>query len=199
MNAELISLILTILSNIQVPAGRPAAHNVEAVYASWESSASIVYRCYDPSSPISPMGQPLIVASGFSKCDASGCSSIAAAMPVMVYPKDMTCEKAYRIEHHKIFESMAEAGAFRLGLTDDAKWNARQATDDEVVKWALDRKQWRILHYPGGDMYSYPNGVFEVYPAAELSFTTPLGTGTSSLAAVADALKQHRGEQGDPS
>lgn len=193
MNAEVISLILTLLSNIQV-SNTPATEKIHGIYASWESTASVTYRCPDPSSGINPMGENLIVSASRSVCDETGCSSVAAVMPVTFYPNDLTCEKAYRIEHHKIFESMASAGEFKLDLPGESNWSARDATDEEVVKWALDLRGWKITHYPGGDAYSYPDGVYEVYRAAERNFTgDPLGQGKSAAAAVADALEKNRG------
>lgn len=191
MDIQLVMTILSLLGDIQIPPGAPVQQKLDGVYATWESTASVVYHCPDPSSPINPMGQSVLLSASASTCDISGCSSVAAAMPVVVYPKDMTCQKDYRIAHHKIFESMAAAGQFRLSLPDGSKWTARTATDDEVLQWALDRRGWKILHYPGGDMYSYPNGVFEIYPRTELTFNHPLGSGSNALAALVDALHDH--------
>jgi hypothetical protein len=193
MNADLISLVLSLLSSVQVAPGKDPAPKIEAVYVEWATADTVTFPCADPSSGIDPMGQTVILVRSRSQCDQSGCQSVSTLDPVTVYPDTKSCRRGVRMIHHKIFESKVAAGQFRLDCpaSQCQDWKARDATDEEVVSWALALRKWKIFRYPGGDMYSYPDGVFEVFPDNELNFNEPLSQGKSALEAVAKALKDH--------
>ena len=187
MNAELILTVLSLLGDIPMPPqGHEAPPKLEAVYASWQNPVQIQYGCPDQSSGIDPMGQDMFV--GKSVTTEDGTAFAAAA--IKVYPTPKLCQKEAMEPHHSIFPSMLDAGEFRLACKDgDCRdWHARAASEEEVVDYALTKRQWQVTHYPGGDADKYPNGVFEIYSRAERSFDKPLGTGPTALIAIADAL-----------
>ncbi len=190
MNTQLILTVLSLLGDIPMPLHTAAAPDrLVGIYAEWTTPATITYRCPDPTSPIDPMGQPAIV-SRTVKTDDGG--TVGIAMPVVLLPESGTCERHVKEPHHSIFPSMYDAGQFRLHCKDGdcEDWHARQATDEEVVDYALAKRHWQVDHYPGGDPSRFPQGIFEVYPRDERKFDEPLGQGPTTLDAVAAALQK---------
>lgn len=190
MNTELITLVLSLLGDIPLSAHPPMAQQA-AVYATWESHRQAEFACPDLSSGIDPMGATVMVKRTVPMPDGS---QTAVTMPVTVYPKTQTCKADIAEPHWKIFSSMIEAGQFRLDCPEKQceDWHARDASEQEIVAYALEKRSWQIDHFPGGDMFRYPDGVFQVWPKNEMSFNTPLGTGSTPLKAIADALKGER-------
>lgn len=189
MNAELILTILSLLGDIPMPHQGPVTPDkLTAVYAEWTTPATLTVRCPDPHSPIDPMGQAAVV-SRTVRTDDGG--TVGIAMPVVLVPASGTCDHHVLQNHHSIFPSLLDAGEFRLHCPDGQcqEWHARNATDEEVVDYALLKRGWKIDHYPGGDPDKFPRGIFEVYPLDERQFDHPLGQGSTALAAVAAALQ----------
>lgn len=191
MNMELISLVLSLMGDIPIPMNRvKPAQMPPAVYVSWAEPKTYTYPCADPSSGIDPMGQPVWVSQTVRTSEGA---SVTASMPVMIYPDTKECTAHVKDLHKAIMASEAAADQAKAKCDTDGctDWTVRPATDEEVGDYALTSRGWKIDHYPGGDMFRYPEGVFEVYPKDERSFNEPLGQGNSELKAIADALKKH--------
>ena len=191
MNTELILTVLSLLGDIQMPSSTTTelAH-LNATYASWMMPVTVEYQCPD-NSGIDPMGQPLVVGKSIKTTDGS---TAFVAIPLVAYPTSKICQKDVMEPHHSIFPSMLDAGEFRLHC-DDGKcldWHARQATEEEVCDYALAQRKWKVDHYPGGDPSKYPNGIYEIWPRDERRVETALGTGSSELAAIINALQGKR-------
>ncbi len=192
MSANLILTILSLLGEIPISAAMPPATVPTAVVASWATPRTINYACPDPNAPVDPMGQPAMVSQYHYACDATGCQAQSVSVPVLLVPQNQSCHKDVRESHHQLFPTLLAAGEFRLACAEGAcrEWSIRPATDQEVVDFALQKKHWQIMHYPGGDADRYPNGVYEIYPRDEKKFDRALGQGSTDLAAVADALQK---------
>jgi len=188
MNVQLMMTVLSLLGDLPMPLQthvQPAT--LTAIYAEWTSTGSVTVPCPDPNSAINPMGQMAVVSQTAPQKDGS---TIGVAMPVLLLPESTMCERKVKNLHHSIFPSVMDAGEFRLHCPDGQcqEWHARAATDEEVVDYALSKRGWQITHYPGGDAFAYPQGVFEVYPRGERDFEHPLAQGSSALEAISKAL-----------
>lgn len=191
MNTELITMVLSLLGDIPISGKPPVDVQPPAVYATWVTNRTVEFACPDLSEGVGPAGATMIVTRTVPMPEGT---SITAMMPVTVYPKTKSCTAKLREPHWSIFPSSADGDLFLKNCAEHGcdEWASRVATDQEVVNYALEKRDWKIDHYPGGNDYSYPDGVFEVWPRGERSFAKPLGTGKSALRAVADALKGER-------
>lgn len=192
MNTELITLVLSLLGDIPVSGKVPVDPQPPALYATWKTSRNVYFSCPDLSQGIPADGVGMKVTRTVPMPDGS---HIAVTMPVTVYPDSKSCQMHTIEPHWKIFPTKGDADDFRTDCQKNElcdEWAERPATDEEIVQYALEKRDWKIDHIPGGNDYSYPDGVYEVWMKHESQYSKALGTGTSRLRAVADALKGER-------
>ncbi len=189
MNTEMVITILSLLGDMPMPHQGPVApEKLTATYASWVDTGTVTLNCPDPNSPIDPMGQGAVVTRTLPSKEGG---TVSVSIPIVLVPDSVTCDRDVKLARHTIFPSEADASQFHLQcpVGQCLDWHTRPATDEEVVEYALTKRGWKIDHYPGGDPYKFPQGIFEVYPLSERSYDRPLGQGSTAIGAVAVALQ----------